>query len=142
MQLIHIDDVGIELAQRIVEAGDDRLGGGVPAADRERGLGGNHDILTRHPLDRLAEHILGAVGRRGIEEIDPQLDRLADHRYRMPLALALGEPRQTAALSHLLRGGLPKTRRSTLSVERWSACEQALLTTHSASPLFAKLTTC
>jgi hypothetical protein len=61
-------------------------------AEAEGRLGADHDILAPHRFDRLAEHLFGAVGRRGVEQIDPELDRLPNDRNRVGLALALRQP--------------------------------------------------
>src|SRR5260370_30817719 len=89
VQLIDVDVVGIELPQWLVEACDDALRRRMGVAEAERRLGANYDILAPHRFDRLAEHLLGAVCRSGIEQIDPELQRLPDDRDRVDLAPAL-----------------------------------------------------
>ena len=45
-----------------------------------------------HPAQRLADHLLGAVDGRGVEQIDPEIERLADQRDRVVLRLAGAQP--------------------------------------------------
>ena len=92
VQLIDIDVVGIEPPQRFVEAGDDAFRRRMGVAEAERRLGADHDILAPHRFDRLPEHLLGAIGRGSIEQIDPELDRLPNDRNRVVLAPTLRQP--------------------------------------------------
>src|SRR5258708_11546290 len=66
-------------------------------AEAGRSIGANYDILAPHRFDRLPEHLLGAVCRSGIEQIDPELDRLPNDRNRIRLALALRQSQLTKA---------------------------------------------
>jgi hypothetical protein len=97
VQLIDVDVLGIELAQRIVERGDGAFGARIRVADIERRLGGDDDLLARNRLERLAEYGLGAVGGGGVEEIDAEIERLMDQRYRLGLAPAAAEAEPTEA---------------------------------------------
>src|SRR6185437_716691 len=57
-----------------------------------RRLGADDDALARHRFERPAEHRLGAVGRRRVEQVDAQPDRLVDDADRLGLALPGAEP--------------------------------------------------
>ena len=61
-------------------------------AKAERRLRADHDIFAPHRLDRRSEHRLGAVSRRGVEEIDAELQSLVDYPDRIGFALALRQP--------------------------------------------------
>ena len=80
MQLEHVDAVDAEFAQRVVEAGDHALRRPAFAAADDRGLGGDHHPLARHAPDRLADHALGVIGRRGVQQIDAVVERGMDDR--------------------------------------------------------------
>src|SRR5262249_46010990 len=62
-------------------------------------LGGAPDTVAGHAFDRLAADRLGAVGRGGVEKVDPETRRLADERNSLGLALAgaEAEPAEAAA---------------------------------------------
>src|SRR5437660_5886660 len=66
---------------------------------RDPGLGGHDDALTRNAFDRLADDRLGAVHRGGVEEIDAQVQSLADEGdgFGFALAGAEAEPAEPAA---------------------------------------------
>src|SRR5258708_4110332 len=66
---------------------------------RDPGLGGDDDALTRNAFDRLADDRLGAVHRGGVEEIDAQVQGLADEGdgFGRALAGAKAEPAEPAA---------------------------------------------
>src|ERR1700738_114417 len=63
------------------------------------GLGGEDDALTRNAFDRLADDRLGAVHRGGVEEIDAQVQGLADEGdgFGVALAGAQAEPAEPTA---------------------------------------------
>src|SRR5206468_8485272 len=84
--------VGGELAQRVVERGDGACSARVRVADIERRLGGDHDMVARNHLQRLAEHRFGIVGGGGVEEIDPEIERLMYQSDGLGFALASAEP--------------------------------------------------
>src|SRR5689334_6828101 len=58
-------------------------------AKAERRFGGDDDLVAPHCLYRPAEYPFGAVSRCGVEEIDPQLQRLMDNGDRIDLGPAL-----------------------------------------------------
>src|SRR6516164_9111603 len=89
VQLIDVDVVGIESAQRLVEARDDTLWRRMRIAKAERRLGGDYNLFPPHCLYRPAEYFFGAVSRRGVEEVDAELQRLLNYRNRIRLALAV-----------------------------------------------------
>src|SRR5438067_7446652 len=97
VQLIDIDVIGAELLQRAVEARDRAFRQRVGVADAERRLGADDDLVARRAGERLAEHRLGAVSGRGVEQIDPEIERGADDRDRVGLALAGAEPQAAEA---------------------------------------------
>src|SRR5207245_10622784 len=80
-------------------APDGPLGGAPALAMRDPGLGGDDDALTRNAFDRLADDRLGAVHRGGVEEIDAQVQGLADEGdgFGRALAGAKAEPAEPAA---------------------------------------------
>ena len=103
MDLIEIDEIGAETAQAVVDFAEDRLAR-QPGAVRSRphpamDLGRDHDILAaRELLQRAADDFLrGAVGIDvgGIEEIDPELERLLDQR---PAVFLIERPWMRAAI--------------------------------------------
>ena len=75
-----------------VETRDGALGGAPTLAARDPGFGGDHDILARDMLDRLADHRFGAVGRGGVEEIDSHVQGLTHEGDGLGRALAGAEP--------------------------------------------------
>src|SRR5271165_212667 len=91
VQLIDVDDVGGELAQRVVERGDRTFGAGVGVADAERRLGGDHDLVAWDGLQRLAEQRFGAVSGGRVEQIDPEVEGLTDQPDGLGLAPAGAE---------------------------------------------------
>ena len=76
-------------AERIVEARDHAL-----AATTTRRCGGPCDLVAITTLSRgsdlsaLPDHALGAIGRRGVDEVDAEIDRLKDQPRRFLLGLA------------------------------------------------------
>jgi hypothetical protein len=95
VQLVDVDIVGGEPAQRVVERGDSTCGTRVRVADIERRFGRNHDLFARHPLERLAEHRFGTVGGGRVEQVDPEVECLMDQRHGLGLAFASAEPEPT-----------------------------------------------
>ena len=84
--------IGAEHAQRIVEARD-HAGRRPPfAVAAHRRLGRHHHLVARHRFQRAADHALGTIGRRGIDEVDAKLDRLEHQPRRLVLAQAGLEP--------------------------------------------------
>src|SRR6202047_2104031 len=80
-------------------------------AETERRLGADHDPFTPHRFNCFPEHLLGAVCRGGIEQIDPELDGLPNDRDRVGLALALrqsklAEPAATESGDADLQSGI------------------------------------
>ncbi len=98
MQIEHVDIVGAHEAQRIVEARDHARGRHALAVARDRRLGRDHDLVARERLQRLAHHAFGAVARRGVDEIDAEVDRLVDQSRGLVLGLAglQAEPAEAA----------------------------------------------
>ena len=88
VDLVEIDIIGAEPAQAVVDLVEDRLArqaGAVRAgAHAVEHLGGEHDVLAPGEiLDGAADDLLRGAVRidiGGIEEIDPELERLADQR--------------------------------------------------------------
>src|SRR5262249_19742833 len=74
-------------------------GRGTALTARDPGLGGDHDTVARDALDCLADDALGTVNRGGVEEIDPEIQRLADQGDGFCFALAgpEAEPAEAAA---------------------------------------------
>ena len=81
LEQVHI--VGAQRTQRVVQAVDHLLRRPQPALLPDLRLGRDHDAIARQLPDRLADDRLGAVGRRGIQEIDPEVDRVADQGARI-----------------------------------------------------------
>jgi hypothetical protein len=75
LEQIHV--VGLQVPQRIVEAVDHLRGRPQSTLLPDLRLGRDHHAIARQLLDRLADDRLGVVGRRGIEEIDPEVERAA-----------------------------------------------------------------
>jgi hypothetical protein len=71
----------------MVEARDDAGGRHPIAVAADLRLGRDHDLVARDRLQRLANYSLGAVARRGVDEIDAECDRLMDQ----PRGLILGQ---------------------------------------------------
>jgi hypothetical protein len=103
MRLIEVDVVGAQPAQAVVDLPHDRLAGQAaaigPLAHRVEHLGGDdHVVAGREVADRSPEDFLAAavgVAVGGVEEVDPELQRLADQR---PAALLVESPRMLAAI--------------------------------------------
>ena len=77
VQLENVDAIDAEQPERIVEAGHGAVGGGGPTrAAGNPGLGGDHDLVARHSLQRLAQDLFGAVDGGGVEQIDPEVEGL------------------------------------------------------------------
>jgi hypothetical protein len=92
VQLIDVDVVGAELAERVAERGDGAGGAGVGVANAERRLGGNDDLISWDRLQRFAEQPFGAVSSGLVEQIDPEVKRLVDQPDGLGFALAVAEP--------------------------------------------------
>jgi hypothetical protein len=62
-------------------------------------LGGDDDRVARDRLQRLADHRFGSVDRRGVEQVDAEIDRLMDQPGGLVLGLAVREtePAEAAA---------------------------------------------
>ena len=88
MQIEHVDMIGAHQAERIVEAAT-TFSGGAHGVAAELRLGGDHDLVARDGLQRLPDHALGAVARRGVDEVDAEPDRLVDQ----PRGFVLGSCR-------------------------------------------------
>jgi hypothetical protein len=97
VQLEDVNIVGAELLERIVEARHRVRGGGTALAQRDPRLGRDHDTVARNGLDRLANDAFRAVDRGGVEQIDPEIERLAHERHGFRLALAGPEPEPAEA---------------------------------------------
>ena len=93
VQIEHVDIIGAHHAQRIVEARDHALARPPLAVAIDRRLGRDHDLVARQRLERPPDHALGAVGRRGVDEVDAEIDRLKHQPRRLLLALAGLEPK-------------------------------------------------
>jgi hypothetical protein len=96
VELKQIHVVGAQVPQRVVEAVDHLRGRPQSTLLPDLRLGRDHHAIARQFFDRLADDRLGVVGRCGIEEIDPEVERAADQGDRFGLALAPG-PAQPAA---------------------------------------------
>ena len=94
--VVEVDVVGAEALQRALDRAADVLGRAVERTDRghvarrrvvhpARELGRDH-VLVAAALDRAADELLvgqGPVELRGVEEVDPELERALD-RARSP----------------------------------------------------------
>ena len=89
VQIEHVDIVGAHQAERIVEARDHALGRRPWPLPRNLRLGGDHDLVARDGLQRTPDHALGAVARRGVDEVDAEPDGLVDQ----PRGFVLGSCR-------------------------------------------------
>jgi hypothetical protein len=95
VDLVEVDVVRAEAAQRVVDLGHDRFARQAAAVGsqphRMAQLGGDHHgVAVGEVLERAAEDLLaGAVGVhvRGVEEVDPRLHRVPDERSRVLFAL-------------------------------------------------------
>ena len=88
MQLKDVNVVRVELAQGVVEAVHHTRRGEQLTAAVDIGFRGEHDAVTRRRFDSLANNGLGAIGRGGIQEIDPHLQGLTYKRNGIGLCLA------------------------------------------------------
>src|SRR5579863_3192004 len=95
VQLVDVDIRGVELAQRVVQRGDDPGWVGAAARPRERRFAAHDDLVAAQRLDRLAEYRLGPVGGRGVEQIDAICRGGMNNRDRARLIAVSAEP-QTA----------------------------------------------
>src|SRR6185437_1811019 len=48
------------------------------AAANDRRLGGDHHTIAWHRLDRLADNVLGAIGRCGVEQVNAVIEGRMD----------------------------------------------------------------
>src|SRR5581483_1380919 len=92
VQIEHVDVVGTEQPQRIVEARHHPLGRPPLAVALDGRFGGEDDGLAPDSLERLADHAFCAVGRRGIDEVDAKLDGVAHEPRRLLLIQAGFQP--------------------------------------------------
>jgi hypothetical protein len=95
VQIEHVDVFGAHGAQRVVDARGDMRGTGAAANLR---LGRNHHLVARDGLQRLSDHALGAVVRRGVDEVDAELHGLVDEPRGLVFGLAgfEAEPAESA----------------------------------------------
>jgi hypothetical protein len=94
MELEHVEIIGLELAQRIVDARHDvfrrkKLPGRVIGGT---GLGSNDQAIARQRFDRSADHRLGAIGSSRVDDIDPKIDGEVDKRDDFSFRFALSQP--------------------------------------------------
>jgi hypothetical protein len=82
--LVEVDPVGAEPPQRPVDRLDDPAAGGAAVVgvvvERQSDLGREHDVVAP-PGQCLADDLLGFAGRvdvRGVDEVDPGLERAVD----------------------------------------------------------------
>ena len=92
MQIEHVDVIGAHHAQRIVEAFDHALRRPPFVVAVNGGFGCDHHLVPRDRFERPADHALGVVGRRGVDEVDAELDRLEDEQRGFVLALCRLQP--------------------------------------------------
>src|SRR5262249_32525051 len=76
----------------------------------EVALGGDHDAVALPPLDRLTNHLLGAIGCGGVEEVDAKIEGLAHQCHRLRLAEAGAEPDAAVSPTAEPRNADPKAR--------------------------------
>ncbi len=65
--------------------------GAAPTA-RDPRLGGDHHLIARHRLQGFAKDRFGAVDGSGVEEIDPEVERLMYEPHRLGLVFAGAQP--------------------------------------------------
>ena len=87
MQIEHVDIVGTHQAERILQTANHLLRR-PPFFTAKLGLGRDHHGIPRDGFQRPADHAFGAVGCRGVDEIDAEPHRLVDQ----PRGLILGFP--------------------------------------------------
>ena len=82
MHLIDVDDIGLEAAKRIFELLAEprrrRVAQDLAASPVEPDLGGDDRTRSAPTLKRLADQFLGtaeAINRRGVDQIDPVVER-------------------------------------------------------------------
>jgi hypothetical protein len=105
--LVQVDVVGAQTAQRGVELREDLLAGQATAAvgHRPEELRGEDVRVAGAIGEHLAEEFLRLAARvhvRGVDEVDADLERLRDARFRSlaPDAAALGQPGAERELGH------------------------------------------
>src|SRR5215475_13808900 len=97
MELEDVDVIGAQLPERVVEARHRTLGSRAALAVGDPGFGGDHHTVARNSLDCLADHVLCPVNGGGVEQIDPQIQRLMDQRYGLGFAHTGAEPKPAEA---------------------------------------------
>ncbi len=87
MQIEHIDMIGAHQAERILQTRNHLLRR-PPFLAAKLGLGRDHHGIPWDGFQRPADHAFGAVGRRGVDEIDAEPNGFVDQ----PRGLVLGFP--------------------------------------------------
>src|SRR5690606_3610233 len=92
LELVDVDVVGAEAAQRALDGSGDPAAGATlqvrPLAHRQTDLGGE-DHLVAAPLERSPDDLLRvAVAVRGVDEVDPRVQRLVDDPDRLVRVVA------------------------------------------------------
>ena len=95
VQLEHINVIGVKSTEGVLEALDHTGRRQGRAAAMDQGFGGDHDAVTRHGFDGLANQSLGAVRRGRIQEVHPHIQRLTHQHDGFRLCLPSPQP-QTA----------------------------------------------
>ena len=99
MQIEHVDIVGAHEAERIVETRDHAFRRPPFVVAVNGALGRDHHLVARNRFQRPADHTLGAIRRRGIDEIDAELDRIEHEPRGLILGLAGFQPHPRKAAS-------------------------------------------
>src|SRR5215469_7911088 len=89
--------IGAELLERAVEARHGALRGRPVLAARDPRFGRDYDIVALDALDRPADYAFGAIDSGGVEQIDPEIERLPHQSHRLGLTLAGPEPEPAEA---------------------------------------------
>src|SRR5690606_8404623 len=114
LELVDVDVVGAEAAQRALDGSGDPAAGATlqvrPLAHRQTDLGGE-DHLVAAPLERSPDDLLRvAVAVRGVDEVDPCVERLVDDPDRLVRVVAhlAGEHERAECVGADLDAGPPE----------------------------------
>src|SRR5262249_88561 len=94
VELEHIEIIGLELAQRIVDARHYVFGRNeLPArVFGGTGFGSDDQGVARRQFDRSADHWLGAIGGSGVDDVNPKIECEVDQRDDLGFRSALSQP--------------------------------------------------
>jgi len=97
MQLKNIDVIHAQSFQRTIEAFQNLIHGERGIVHRLRCLGAHDDAIARHVRQCAANHFLGAINRRRIDQVDAKVESLTDDTDRVILGLADADAAETTS---------------------------------------------